>query len=74
MVVVAEAARARCGRTRGHREVRVHVVEHRGLAAPVGTRDGDQLGPIAQCLEVQRQGIQAQAIPDPAKALEGQGK
>ena len=74
MVVIAEATGARGGRARGHGEIWVHVVEHRGLAAPVGTRDGDQLGPIAQGLEVQGQGSQAQAIPDPAKPLERQRK
>ena len=40
--------------------------------APVRARDGDQFGVIGQSLEVQREGVEALAVADAAKTLEGQ--
>ena len=72
MVVVGEPTRPRHGGTRGHGEIRVHVVHHGGLAAPVGAGDGDQFGAIGQSLEVEGEDIASQAIAYAAKALESE--
>ena len=72
MVVVGETARTGHRSTRWHRQIRVHVVHHGGLAAPVGASDGDQFGAIGQSLEIEFQDIASQAIANAAKALENE--
>ena len=71
-VVVREAARACDGRAGRHRQVRVHVVHHGGLAAAVGAGYGHELRAVGVTFEVQRQGIEPQAGADAAEALESE--
>ena len=72
VVVIGEAAWTGHAGSRGHREIRVHVVHHGGLAAPVGADDGDQFGAVGKSFEVESQDIASQAIADAAKAFESE--
>jgi hypothetical protein len=50
----------------------VHVVHHGGLAATVGTGDGDQLGTVGQPFQVQGQRIAPKAVADAPEAFQRQ--